>query len=105
MLVPSVAVIVKDEVVSELTALAVPEKVPLELNVIPEGKLPDVIDKAILSPSSSVAVTVVIFELALFASDKIPKEPEATQNTGEASILKAPPKLADKPEADVTLIP
>ena len=65
-----------------------PEKVPLELKVIPPGTEPDVIEKVILSPSSSVAVTVVRLE-AEPPLTRVPKLPAATPNAGAASILKA----------------
>ena len=53
-LVPSLAVTTNVDVVLEETPPALPEKVPLELKVIPLGTEPDVTEKVILSPSSSV---------------------------------------------------
>ena len=85
------------EVVVEPTALAEPEKVPSELKVKPPGIEPDVTAKVILSPSASVAATVVKLLPALSASCRIPKEPEATVNVGALSTfiwsLKVEPKL------------
>ena len=101
--VPSLAVTVNVEVVFELTALAVPEKVPFEFNVIPVGSEPEVTENVIVSPSSSVAVIVVRFELALPVSVSVPTEPEATPNTGEASTLKASSNVLERPETLVSL--
>ena len=82
-----------------------PEKVPFEFNVIPVGSEPEVTEKVTVSPSSSVAVIVVKFEPALSALVKVPKEPEATPNTGEASIFNASPKVPAKLEEPlITLI-
>ena len=96
--VPSLAVTTNVDVVLPETPLALPEKVPLELKVIPLGREPDVIEKVIVSPSSSVAVTAVRLE-AESPLDRVPKEPAATPNSGAASILKAfdnsPDKLED----------
>ena len=96
-MVPSVAVTEKVEVVFEETALAVPAKVPLELSVIPLGNDPAVTENVILSPSSSVAVTAVRLDPAPLVV-KVPKEPEATPNTGAASMLKALSKMPEKPD-------
>ena len=88
----------------EVSAFAVPEKVPLELNVIPVGSVPDNFEKVILSPSTSVAVTVVKFEDALLLSAKVPSVPLATPNVGILSTLINPdvdsPVL---PDAEVNL--
>ena len=75
-----------------------PEKVPFELKVIPPGREPDEIEKVILSPSSSVAVTVVRLEAAPPLT-RVPKVPAATPNAGAASILKAFANSPDNPEA------
>ena len=105
MFVPSDAVIVKLETVSDPTASAVPDQVPSELKVKPAGIDPDVTEKVMVSPSSSEAVTAVKFDAALSISDKDPSDPDATLNSGAASILKAAPKLAVNPLAEVNLIP
>jgi hypothetical protein len=103
--VPSEAVTVKLEVVSDPTAFAVPENVPFELNVNPPGIDPEVTEKVMLSPSSSEAATVVKFDAALSKSNKVPSEPAATLKAGAASILKAAPKFAVNPLAEVNLTP
>ena len=96
--VPSLAVTTNVDVELELTPPTLPEKVPLELRVIPLGREPDVTEKVILSPSSSVAVIVVRLE-AEPPLTRVPKVPAATPNAGAASILKAfansPDKLED----------
>ena len=96
--VPSLAVTTNVDVVLEATPPALPEKVPLELKVIPLGTEPDVTEKVILSPSSSVAVTVVRLE-AEPPLDRVPKVPAATPNAGAASMLKAFANSPDKLEA------
>ena len=95
--VPSLAVTTNVDVVLEETPPALPEKVPLEFKVIPLGREPDVTEKEILSPSSSVAVTVVIPEEAPPLT-RVPKVPAATPNAGAASILKASANSPDKLE-------
>ena len=71
----------------EVSAFAVPEKVPSELNVIPVGKVPEILEKVIVSPSVSVAVTEVKLEDALSELAKVPSEPLATSNVGAESTL------------------
>ena len=78
---PSVAVTVKVDVVSEATALAVPEKVPLEFKVIPEGNEP-VVTETVGVLSSSENEIAVKFDDALSLSVNVPKEPEAVAKTG-----------------------
>ena len=97
MFVPSLAVTTNVDVVLEETPPALPEKVPLELKVIPLGREPDVTEKEMLSPSSSVAVTVVRLE-AEAPLTRVPKVPAATPNAGAASILKASANSPDKLE-------
>ena len=94
--VPSFAVTVNVEVVFEPTASAVPENVPSEFKVNPEGIEPEVTEKVTVSPSSSEAVIEVKFDPALATSFNVPKEPLATPNTGAASIFKASAKLPAK---------
>jgi hypothetical protein len=93
--VPSLACTVNVETVFVPTLLALPEKEPLELKVNPAGIEPDEIEKVILSPSSSVAVTWVRLEPAS-PPNIVPKEPEATEKAGAASILKASAKVFAK---------
>ena len=72
---------------SEVSAFAVPERVPLEFNVIPVGSVPDNLENVIVSPSASVAVIVVKLDDCLATSFKVPIEPLATLKLGEVSIL------------------
>ena len=100
--VPSDAVTVNVDVVFEVTVFAVPDQVPFELKVNPAGIDPAVTENVTVSLSSSVAVTAVKLDAALFAFSKVPKDPAATPKTGAASILKAVAKLALNPDVRET---
>ena len=87
----------------EPTDVAVPDQVPLELKVNPDGIEPDVTENVTVLPSLSVAVTAVKFDDALSSYASVPSEPAATLNTGIAFILKASASVFAKPEVFSTL--
>ena len=99
----SVAVTVKVDVVFETTAVAVPEKVPLEFKVNPAGIEP-VVTETVGVLSSSENEIGVKFDDALFASTNVPKEPEAVENTGVSLIDNVSASVEVKPETFVSLI-
>ena len=100
---PSVAVTVKVDVEFELTAFAVPEKVPLEFNVTPLGSEP-LVTESVGVLSSSENEIAVKFDVALPLSAKVPKEPDEVENTGVSLIANAFSNVVSKLERFVILI-
>ena len=93
----SVACTVNEYVVLEPSTGAVPEIVPLELSVEPEGKEPE--DIAYVIGASPVATTVVLIAVVSYTE---PNEPADVVNVGTPEYTKPGTRIPVPPFALVT---